>query len=313
VDIDARSLECLTVWLRVMRLGEDLTQAILRDVDVPAIATNVPFIIVFGLYLDGPLRPSAIARLTGLTSGGVSGALERLEGLGIVHRDFGEVAGDRRAVVVRLTAKGHRTVLHVAQLLDAAIDGLLHDLAGPIGRRRPLLAEPLAVVTARAIDHQMISAGPPSAVAPDTVLARRARENLAIFVRMVRLGEQILRERPTEPGQALLDENVSALTLGHLQLRGSMRPGEIAVATGLTSGGVSGMLDRLEAAGFITRELGSVPGDRRAVVVHLTDAGRRYVAEAMARHVPRIEDLLDEFVVVLDYRAAAGDPEQPTA
>jgi DNA-binding MarR family transcriptional regulator len=42
--------------------------------------------------------------------------------------------------------------------------------------------------------------------------------------------------------------------LNVLDLRGSARPGELAKLTGLTTGGVTVVLDRLERAGFVRRE-----------------------------------------------------------
>ncbi len=59
---------------------------------------------------------------------------------------------------------------------------------------------------------------------------------------------------------------------------GPARPREIAHATGLSSAGVTQLLDRVEGAGFTHRSYGSVPEDRRAVVVDLTDAGRDALA-----------------------------------
>ncbi|MGW6195482.1 MarR family winged helix-turn-helix transcriptional regulator [Kribbella sp. NPDC055110] len=50
-----------------------------------------------------------------------------------------------------------------------------------------------------------------------------------------------------------------------LQTYGPMTPRQLAEHTGLTSGTVTGVIDRLEAHGFVTRE--SDPRDRRKVVV----------------------------------------------
>lgn len=48
---------------------------------------------------------------------------------------------------------------------------------------------------------------------------------------------------------------------------GRMTPGRVAELTGLTSGAVTGVLDRLESAGFVWRE--KDPGDRRQILVHV--------------------------------------------
>lgn len=68
--------------------------------------------------------------------------------------------------------------------------------------------------------------------------------------------------------------------------------GQLAELTGLTTGAVTGVLDRLEGAGFVSRARD--PGDRRRVVVHL-------VPESMARVGPMFEGL------IADLRALHGD------
>ena len=50
-----------------------------------------------------------------------------------------------------------------------------------------------------------------------------------------------------------------------LQLNGPATPGWLAEMTGLTTGAVTGMIDRLERAGYVRRE--ADPQDRRKVIV----------------------------------------------
>ena len=52
-----------------------------------------------------------------------------------------------------------------------------------------------------------------------------------------------------------------------LELLGTVTPGTLAECTGLTTGGVTVMLDRLEKAGFVKRERN--PDDRRSVLVRV--------------------------------------------
>ena len=59
--------------------------------------------------------------------------------------------------------------------------------------------------------------------------------------------------------------------------------GQLAELTGLTTGAVTGVLDRLEGAGFVSRARD--PGDRRRVVVRL-------VPESMARIGPMFDGLI---------------------
>ncbi len=53
--------------------------------------------------------------------------------------------------------------------------------------------------------------------------------------------------------------------LNLLELQGSLTPGELARCCGLTTGGVTVVLDRLEKAGYIRREAN--PRDRRSLLI----------------------------------------------
>jgi len=76
--------------------------------------------------------------------------------------------------------------------------------------------------------------------------------------------------------------NVTDLNcLNILALTGRMTAGELARATGLTTASITGVLDRLEEAGFVSRERD--PHDRRRVVVALNaERGLRDVAPVFA-------------------------------
>src|SRR5439155_4424793 len=66
-----------------------------------------------------------------------------------------------------------------------------------------------------------------------------------------------------------------------LQLHGPATPGWLAEMTGLSTGAVTGMVDRLERAGYVTRA--QDPQDRRRVIVS-PDLPR--FARDMQRHTP---------------------------
>jgi DNA-binding MarR family transcriptional regulator len=76
--------------------------------------------------------------------------------------------------------------------------------------------------------------------------------------------------------------NVTDLNcLNILALGGHLTAGELAKRTGLTTASITGVLDRLEEAGFVRRERD--PGDRRRVIVRLeADRGMRDVAPVFA-------------------------------
>lgn len=55
--------------------------------------------------------------------------------------------------------------------------------------------------------------------------------------------------------------------LNVMELLGPVTPGKLAECTGLSTGGVTVMLDRLEKAGFIRREPN--PADRRSILIRI--------------------------------------------
>ena len=78
-------------------------------------------------------------------------------------------------------------------------------------------------------------------------------------------------------------------TLNLLDLQGPATPGELARLTGLTTGGVTVVLDRLETAGYITRK--PIPHDRRSIIVHVVPAQLRQL-KASYRSINRQLDHL---------------------
>ncbi len=71
------------------------------------------------------------------------------------------------------------------------------------------------------------------------------------------------------------------LALHFIAHAGTVTPGDIAKFTGLTSGSVTSMLDRLEASGYVQRSRNSA--DRRVVAVGLRAGARQRIVSAMLR------------------------------
>lgn len=69
------------------------------------------------------------------------------------------------------------------------------------------------------------------------------------------------------------------LALQYMAHNDDATPGAIASFTGMTSGSVSTMLDRLEEAGFVTRRRDSK--DRRVVTVQLVPGARQKLVSVM--------------------------------
>lgn len=77
-----------------------------------------------------------------------------------------------------------------------------------------------------------------------------------------------------------------------LELMGPTTPGELARSTGLTTGGVTVMLDRLEKGGFVKRVPN--PRDRRSVLVRLNPTKLKKMQAFYGEINERMVALLDE-------------------
>jgi MarR family transcriptional regulator, organic hydroperoxide resistance regulator len=98
-----------------------------------------------------------------------------------------------------------------------------------------------------------------------------------------------------------------------LDLLGPMTPGALAQWSGLSSGGVTVVLDRLEAAGYVRR--GPNPEDRRSVLIHLqptqqkrVDANYKGVQEQFAKLTERFSEAELEVILRFFTASSAGRP-----
>jgi DNA-binding MarR family transcriptional regulator len=114
---------------------------------------------------------------------------------------------------------------------------------------------------------------------PDATVTPRRRLEGEFLLALRRAGSvmQLLGAAAAEQ----IGINVTDLNcLNILALRGRMTAGELARATGLTTASITGVLDRLEEAGFVQRERD--PKDRRRVVVRLDPQRGRDIAPVFA-------------------------------
>lgn len=91
-----------------------------------------------------------------------------------------------------------------------------------------------------------------------------------------------------------------------LDVHGPLTPGRLAELTGLKTGTVTGVLDRLENAGFVRRDRD--PGDRRKVIVSLDQAQidsrvnphyagqAQWLTELLGRYDDKQLALIDDFM-----------------
>jgi DNA-binding MarR family transcriptional regulator len=116
----ARQAERLV--LQMASFGSEATAAMTRATGLPDLVTNAPLLVLCLLDLDGPARPSVIADVVGLTTGGTTKLLDRMEGAGLVKRAYGVIENDHRGVEVALTEEGR-------QMLRSASGALVDHLA----------------------------------------------------------------------------------------------------------------------------------------------------------------------------------------
>ena len=89
-----------------------------------------------------------------------------------------------------------------------------------------------------------------------------------------------------------------------LSREGPLTPGELAARTGLTTGAITTVIDRLERASHVRRL--PDPGDRRRVYVELTAEARNTAARFYSDHAQRAEQLYpryteDQVELLLDF------------
>jgi DNA-binding MarR family transcriptional regulator len=213
------------------------------------VSSNGEILVLAHLSQHGSQRPRQLLDVMSMTSGGLSNLLARLEGLDLVIRRYG-LPGDRRGAAVSLTTSGRRTIGEIARAVDRS---LTEDAA----LQERIVADVLSL--------QPDVEASPAAGAPTSAVER--------VVRLARLGIRVAEGlRATERSEPLPTK--AALVLCYVADKGSAHPRDLRAITGLTSGGVTLLLDRLERQQYIGRSRGA-SGDGRDVDVHLTRRGRR--------------------------------------
>jgi len=93
-----------------------------------------------------------------------------------------------------------------------------------------------------------------------------------------------------------------------LERRGTMTAGALAVASGLTTGAVTFLIDRLEARGWVRRRRDAT--DRRRVLVEMVESAAQ---QGFALHQPMVADMralvkrykMEELGVIFDFLVEA--------
>jgi len=124
----------LRLWLNLLRSTRHVERQV-RDLLRAQSGTTLPrFDVMAALYREeAGLRMSELSRRLMVSNGNVTGIVDRLVTDGMIVRS--PVAGDRRAMRVRLTARGRETFAEMAARHEQWIDDLFAALSdGEIDR-----------------------------------------------------------------------------------------------------------------------------------------------------------------------------------
>jgi DNA-binding MarR family transcriptional regulator len=246
------------IFLDMNCIGREITRAIV-DAGLGEWSSNGAIVVLSTLSLDGPARPRALIGPTKLTRGGLSNLLERLEVAGLVTRQYGVVPGDRRGAVVTITEKGKSTLTAINDLASRSAD-----------QQRHTFDELTALLRAGHWNESASVCEPASVQITERWLELIARlgGELEVALAAATLGDPM-------PAR-------SVIALCCAASAGGTWPSELIDQTGLSSGGVSQLLDRIEHDGLIQRRTG-LPPDRRVVFVELTEKGRAELERRLRR------------------------------
>lgn len=118
------SKQRLRLWLRLLRASRAV-ESDLRDRLRTQYGTTMPrFDVMAALYAaPGGLRMNELSRKLKVSNGNVTGIVDRLVADGLILR--GSIEGDRRALLVKLTARGRRQFAAMAERHESWVDEIL--------------------------------------------------------------------------------------------------------------------------------------------------------------------------------------------
>lgn len=228
----------------------------------PEYAQNSSIAVLGTLAFGGSTRPRDLCRSTRLTSGGLSNLLSRLERDGLIERS----ERDGRAVFVSLTAAGHTMESEVS----GAIAQALSSCSASIKNLIVLLVQ----AGAKPADIELLIG-----------TMDNTKMGLAIARTGVKLSEALKAVQ-------LVGGVAGALALAVLETVGDSRPRSISNLIGISSGGVSRLLDRLEEASLVERRPDVIEADHRGVVISITPEGQEQLESALQRAQVYFDELL---------------------
>lgn len=128
VAVEPASKARLRLWLKLLKASRRVEGEVREHLRAEHGATLPRFDVMAMLhrYRDG-LRMSELAGVLRVSNGNVTGIVDRLVAEGLIER--APVAGDRRAMRVRLTSAGAAQFERLAKAHEALIDRLLGEVS----------------------------------------------------------------------------------------------------------------------------------------------------------------------------------------
>lgn len=251
-DVDDSTLGLLAqalVLIRQISTPANAAIALACGWDNPS---NSSVVVLCRLAGDDGLRPRDLTAPTGLTTGGLSNLIGRLERSGLVERRHTIDPGvDRRSVTITLTPRGRE----IESTLCTAVAASLTSTSGIV---RALIS------TLESAD--VVGAEPE----PAEAIGGARRVILALAEAGLRLESSLLE---LETDSLRFDMN-AIVGLAASRVEGSCRPRRLSQLLGITSGGASRLIDRLEEHGLVERFVDPATPDARSVAIRLTRDGR---------------------------------------
>ena len=257
--------------LALRRFGITATNSVLGAVG-HAYIDNASIAVLGELRGGGTLRLRDLSQRLGLPSPTLSRVIDKMEDNGDVRRRHGPIEGDGRAVTVEVTPSGATRTRRI----EAAI--LAEEAAS-----RPDLDEAM-----RCLDGLRPT---PASTSPDDA------RDVGLCGALARSGIRLVHVLKEISASGDVTE---ALALMALADGATSRPTRIGEQVGLSSGGTTKVLDRLETSGLIERSFGTL-GDRRGVSVRLTPDGVDQLERMATDIAPHVGELRPVIVSILDH------------
>jgi DNA-binding MarR family transcriptional regulator len=216
--------------------------------------------VLLAVHSDTGARPSEIATRNGMARSSVARALRSLEERGLVSRTPDRA--DRRAMHLVVTADGRRRISSFQRELGRYFE------------------------TTAPIVHQLLDALGTAVLPSDGVHV----SPLDAAAALAGVGAAYVDDVQNAIAPFGITHAADRQTIALLREHGGLRPSELASTLHLTTGGVSQLVDRLEGSDLV-RRTHPTDGDRRTVVVTLTDRGDEAAAallDCLDRHLPAI-------------------------